>query len=176
MQPPDPIPTPRAWPIVCVMSASHSHPSPRGDSHQGPYGKDWEESCNWSSLLSPNRSNTSGRTTVPAELCAHVWVCWGARVPVCVNWGSIFICKCLSRIACVCCDIGRVDVNIWEKTTKTVVRDGTKDGGLTLNMWLYVRSGHGCGYNTWNESVVGWSRNIIYALPSYIHMCMCWYF
>lgn len=102
MQPPDPIPTPRAWPIVCVMSASHSHPSPQGDSHQGPYGKDWEESCDRSFLLSPNRSNTSGRTTVPAELCAHVWVCRGAHVPVCVNWGSMFVCKCLSHSACVC--------------------------------------------------------------------------
>lgn len=81
--------------------------------------------------------------------CVHM--CGSAEVHMCPCVWTEDLClyanACLTVHVCAC-DIGRVDVNIWEKSTKTVVCGGTKDGGLTLNMWLYGRSGHGCGYNT----------------------------
>lgn len=147
MQPADPILTPLAWPIVSVMSTAPSHPPPRGDSHQGPYGKDWEESCDWSFLLSPNHSNTAGRTTVSTEKRRYVCTCAGLLRCTCE-------CQELYLHADACL---RVHVCTWDEGSREVTREttksercvceGMKDSGLTLNMWPNVRNGHVCGHN-----------------------------
>lgn len=101
MQPPDPIPTPLAWPIVSTMSATPSHPPLQGDSDQRPYGKDLEESHEWSFLLSPSHSNTSGRVPVSAQICVHMWVC-EVSMCLCVNVSNyMYMQICVSVCVCV---------------------------------------------------------------------------
>lgn len=150
MQPPDPIPTPLAWPIVSMMSATPSHPPLQGDSDQRPYGKDLEESHEWSFLLSPSHSNTPGRVPVSAQICVHVWVCWGVHVPVCeCQQLYVYANMCL----CVCvwywCLYG-LDVNMRvEPHRQNIVCELMKDR---------ERSHCECGHNLETEASGRWQN------------------
>lgn len=88
--------------LLWVWCQLHPNPPLQGDFHQRAYGKDWEESYEWSLLLSSYHSNTSGRVPLSAEMCA-LYMCEPAQVCMClrVNVSCIYMQTHVSLCMCV---------------------------------------------------------------------------